>query len=654
MEKTDKARIYVVEVEDETNRMLSRLSTCIFSAKTGIFRKILLLLIVFILVFSGFFAFQYLSTPANSGARNTLLEQVPTTQSLILRGGFFDYFEADSFSNNTILAYNVSSNAPISTAIMSALQLDEFANNTNDPISNSITYQNGTSVQGNLSISPGQYFLVFYNYNSGRADIQFGYILTPNTPMSHGPAQGPFASGIATFGITNNSGSVTPYEIRTNEIVGDANISSMEVDTPNAGQYGVSVTGATLQLNTLLVVNDSSSSIPKVYWLQNVPDFKTGPSQVSFGDEIWNWTNLVGYLSNQSVVSTNLQNGGAVYPVGTGPCSEACYVYNYNGNNETYSVPFDFELLVKATVIPETGVLVQMGELLQNNGSTVPWGINWFDNITIVDPNVQSAYFDVTGNSVPPIGLYYDTELVFGGEGNAEVAHFTELNASLGLFYQSSTNASSPLPSFPTFYSFSGDTGESADDLVVTYSNGIATLGTGLNPNYVYLGNASQSLILQAPSSTSTTTTSSLSSSSTESSATQTSSTSTIPTSSTTTIVITTSSTSSESTSTTSSSILSTTQFTNSSIIPTTSSSISSTSNSISSTSSSSLIVGSSSTSSTNSTTPTSSTLEASHTSTKTTSTGISEWEWTSVAVIGIVIVVFLALMVLRRKPVTS
>ncbi len=100
---------------------------------------------------------------------------------------------------------------------------------------------------------------------------------SPNTPLSYGAIQGPLASGIASFGIANNSGVVTPYEIKTNEIVGVANISSMQVYTPNANQYGVAVTGATLQLNTELVINDNNAGTnQKVYWVQNVPDFETG------------------------------------------------------------------------------------------------------------------------------------------------------------------------------------------------------------------------------------------------------------------------------------------------------------------------------------------------------------------------------------------
>jgi len=418
--------------------------------------------------------------------RPASFHDVSLSQSLSLQSNSYEYFEIDSFNNNTLLEIVATSDAPISTAVMNSTQLNIFENSQTSPISDSLWVYNGTSVQHPMVLPNGQYFLVFYSeYN---VNIQYGYEVFPNTPFSYGAPAYPLASGLAAFGIYNNSGVITPYEIKTNHLVGVANISSFSVNTANASKYGDSVTGATLQLNAMLVVQDSSSP-QKVYWVQEVPDFTTGASQVSFGDEIWNFTDLTGFLSNETITSTNFQNGGFVYP----PVNGSTYVYSYSANNVTYNLPLDFGLLINATAVPGTGVMVQLGYHLLSNGSSslAPSTTAWFDNVTIVDPNVQSAYFDVAGNSTTPVGDFFDAELVFCGEGNLEPAYFTQLSAVLGLFYQ---NGSGALTSFPTYYSFSGDTGEAADNLVVGYSNGLAQVGTGSNPNYVYLGNASATL----------------------------------------------------------------------------------------------------------------------------------------------------------------
>ena len=68
--------------------------------------------------------------------------------------------------------------------------------------------------------------------------------------------------------------------------MGLAKISSIQVSTPDAFRYGASATGATLQLNAMLVVTDNGGALQKVYWVKNAPDFVTGASQVSFGDEV--------------------------------------------------------------------------------------------------------------------------------------------------------------------------------------------------------------------------------------------------------------------------------------------------------------------------------------------------------------------------------
>ena len=283
---------------------------------------------------------------------------------------------------------------------------------------------------------------------------------------------------------------VIPYEIRTNEIVGIANITALDAKTHNASLYGDNVAGATLQLNANVVVTDNSGQ-QYTYWAQNVQDFVTSVPVVSVGDSLWNNTDLVGYMDNQSVTSSNFENGGFVSATNTN--GTITYNYQYSTTNASYSLPYNSALLMNESVNPNVGVLLQMGIRVLGNGSAVVpvQHTYWYDNITIHDPSVNSAYFEVSGNDTTPLGSYYNAELVFAGEGNGESANFIQTDALLGLFHQNDTNGS--LISFPSYYSFGGDTGEAASNLNVAYSNGIAQVSVG-NPNYVYLGNASLAL----------------------------------------------------------------------------------------------------------------------------------------------------------------
>ncbi|MDA4134685.1 MAG: thermopsin, partial [Thaumarchaeota archaeon] len=305
---------------------------------------------------------------------------------------------------------------------------------------------------------------VTYNIQTFPINPYFYYPLTPPEP-----------TGVASFGLNNASGVVSPYTIKSTDVIGIADIASMEAYNASASFYNDTLSGATLQLNSVLVVNELGGD-QQDYWTQNTPDFVTSASAVSWADNIWNGS-VSGFLSNSTITSTD---GGYAYPADPG------YYYSYQSSNSSVSYPFLLALLMSESTIPGTGVQVQFGAQVMGNGSENAQAIDWFDNATIHDASVQSAYFEVSGNATVPDGLYYESELVFGGEGNGEATGFTALSAALGLYYGNSTTGVQT--AYPTDYTFGGNTGEAADNIQVTYAgNGISTLSLG-TPDYGYLG----------------------------------------------------------------------------------------------------------------------------------------------------------------------
>jgi thermopsin len=436
--------------------------------------KIIVSLVLFLLAASSL-----MSIATHVDAYSTK-DTLPSAQSITVPNGYFIPVEIDTFANSSWIDFAVNSNVSISTALMDSAQYNIFNNSATDDISNALTEQNGTTDNQDIHVSSGAYFLVFFDYDdSGTANVTFTYQAYPVTPFVDGALFPPEPTGLASFGIYNDSGNAVPYEIKTNSLVGAANITSLQAYNASAATLNDTVSGTTLQLNAMLVVNQNDSQY--VYWAQNTPDFVTNVSQVSYGDNFWNNSDANGFLSNQSVISSD---GNDVYPTDDNGTSQ--YYYGFSTNNYTYVEPFDIKLLMNDSILPHEGVLLQMGAQVLSNGSqTVSMPIFWFDNITINDPNVQSAYFYVSGNDSTPIGTFYDAELVFAGEGNSEATNFTKMDSTLGLFYlNSSSNQMSP---FPSYYSFGGDTGEATYNLRVQYTgNGLAqvTIGT---PNYVYL-----------------------------------------------------------------------------------------------------------------------------------------------------------------------
>ncbi len=250
-----------------------------------------------------------LTSSANSLFSKDL--KLPAAQSTTLPSDYYVPLEIDSLSNSTWLAYSVQSNLTISVALMNSAQFNTFNNSATTDISNSIAYQNGTGATGDYHVSFGAYYLVFYNtQSSGTANITFTDATYPYTPYIAGPLIPPEPMGLASFGLYNISDNAIPYSVETPSIVGAANISSIQAYNASAPSVNDTTSGATLQLNAVLVAQGENGT-EQVYWIQDTPDFVTNASQVSYNDNAWNNSDLNGYLSNQTMTSPN---GPSVFP----------------------------------------------------------------------------------------------------------------------------------------------------------------------------------------------------------------------------------------------------------------------------------------------------------------------------------------------------
>ena len=399
----------------------------------------------------------------------------------MLPSGYFTYFPVDAFENTTIVQYSLTSNTSVSTAFMTSAQFQDF-NNSNGLLSNSITYQNGTESDRTLRVTVGSYDVLVYAY-ARTANASLDLAVFPNNPLSFGPLPPPEPSGMASYGLTNQSGIDAPYAIASTDVIGVASISSLDAYNSTAESIGQNPSGATLQLNSVLVVDEKGGGT-QAYWCQNTPDFVTSASQVALADNVWNYS-VSGFLSNDSITS----EGGGGYVSTFQQNGTTQYYYAYEESNSSYSLPLGLVMLINATAEPGTGVLVRFGVWFTGGALGGRTGTDWYDNVTIHDPTASSAYFLTAGNYTTPLGTFYDTELVFGGEGGGEATNFTQLGASLGLFYANST--SDRMNAFPSYFGFGLDTAEGADNVMVKYlGSGTARVSVG-TPSYGYLGAAS-------------------------------------------------------------------------------------------------------------------------------------------------------------------
>ena len=350
--------------------------------------------------------------------------------------------------------FQVHSNTTVNVYFMSSSQ---FANFQSTGSTQSIYSSEGTSVSADVGpLSAGTYYLVVYNdISSQNAYVNYNLSTIPvNIYSFHQSLPAPV--GITDYGVLNASGVLYPYKILYNEAIGFADIYSLQAynSSPPAG---VSPYGASLQQNVVLQVNTTEGNYE--YWLQNVPNFWTNNDTMYFVDNVWNLSASTSYLTNQTITG----NGYVSY------CGNDAF-YGYATSTQRYALPLTLYLVTNYNY-SQNAVTVSFGYAFSANSP-----ITWYDNVTIHDSNITAASLVVDGYETTPRGIFYDSELVFGGEGNGEQTYFTRMNATLLMWYVL-PNGSKVLP--PAIYGFGSDTAEAADDLSTALVGGYPTVEVG-------------------------------------------------------------------------------------------------------------------------------------------------------------------------------
>ena len=300
-----------------------------------------------------------------------------------------------------------------------------------------------------INLPPGIYYVVFYNNVSGGSATVGFYTISRPAP-----------TGIADYGVEYSGGTLTPYTLTFNEIVGQVSFQGQ----PSGYVVGSGGNSFSVQLNAVIYV--STSSGPQELWAQDVAVISGGT--MFFGDNLWNFTAPNAPLSG-------VTGSGKIY----------------NGQYYAYATPlmpfqqsFKFVMAVKQS--SSNSILVSFGYSLPGENTV------WFDNATVTfSSQVNGAYFEVNGNAQTGSNNAYDAELVMGGPSNGTNYNFTSLDVALNMYYVSGESAVYPL----TTYMFGIDTAEGACD-VYTGQNGIATVGYDYYPYVSTQGQAIQPLII--------------------------------------------------------------------------------------------------------------------------------------------------------------
>lgn len=295
----------------------------------------------------------------------------------------------------------------------------------------------------------------------------------------------PQSVGLASYGLYGNLSGVG---ISTNEVYGYANISSM-LFFNQSPPYGTSQYGASLQLNSVMSVLINGTR--QLFWLQNVAQFDTSNDTMELVSNIWNVTSGKAHVHAQTLAGAGQS---LVWH------RASLYAYQYPQDYPLqYSLPLKLWLVTDIhnftvydypgnTTYSTTYPVVSFGyTFTAPNGTVEP--LMYYDNVTFNSTSFwgSDAIMLTLPSEVPHNNscMFFDTELIFGGQAGGEISRAESLNATLGLYY---LNGSKPSV-FPYYYQFGSDTGEGVTNVTssINQSSGTARLSIGDYDPYAQL-----------------------------------------------------------------------------------------------------------------------------------------------------------------------
>jgi len=420
---------------------------------------------------SGYYYFVLLSNFSN--ATFNFITTKPTLYRLINGNGTLGL----ALSNISFVNFTVASIYPEKIHLSEGNESQSLVN---------ITKQNTSYIWWDYrQLNAGKYAIEFNATKNNTSFISIKIIpelVNPFYYIFQNKSNGALPVGIASYGLYNNLNTpVKTYQIKTDEVVGIANISAIKAYNATPPK-NVSKYGASLQLNVMMNGHDGQGK-KLAYWLQDVVVFNTSDNNFYLVDNIWN-------ASLPRANMTEVIGDGRLSLYNYTAYNRKFYAYAYPKYYMNYSLPLSVKLIIETN-----GNEISFGyQILKNDFcsfypdsftcqyqylNATPQSTIFYDNVTI--PNLNNYSILVTPYYYTPSTLtnesnnYYDAELIFGGEDNGENTTFSYMNATLNLYY----DKDGILEEFPSYYSFGKDTEEGVYNLNTMILNGTCYVRIG-------------------------------------------------------------------------------------------------------------------------------------------------------------------------------
>ena len=315
--------------------------------------------------------------------------------------------------------------------------------------------------------------------NIKNSKIPLKYVMLPNfnpTDLNKpgalvhpGYAVAPAPMGLGFYGIVNQSGMLVGSNYTSPSYEATVSLSNLsDFNLVDDGPYSV-----TFQLNAVLHNVTLFGNSSYNFWTQNVVFYSARTHELTFLDNIWNFSSPAFYMS-PNVFYEHGPNGNL----------EAPTFYYAIGPTFTVQYPFSLSLYLNSTLLNGRSAIF-FNYSLTSNGKTISGSFDYaIFNSTygLINYSAPAPTYLVSGNTITPTGFIpYDAEIMIGGPGGGSTADVLNINGTMSLKYWTSTG----YINVPSAYDVGSETGETSTGVNVYYkTTGTAILTTG--PSFVY------------------------------------------------------------------------------------------------------------------------------------------------------------------------
>ncbi len=297
---------------------------------------------------------------------------------------------------------------------------------------------------------------VFFPNTNRPTHLSTSGTLSPSYPGTPAPM------GLSDLGLGSGGG----YVYNTSSFESVMTLNSFNDYNPGYAGWDAPPNYMTFQLNTVTVNTSYPGFTNGSFWIQNVVHFNG--SSLQFENNIWNFSSPAAALN----AGTLLNYTGTLVP------GSFYYVYG-----PTYQVSYPFTLTLYNNLTGQGGHPgVYFNYTITNTSGSVSGSYDYVTWNGTYNPS-SPIQFQVNGQHYNPLGyLFYDAEIIFGGNGGGANAVLTELNGTANLNYWNS--ATNSYASVPSAYDYGEDTGETSIGVSAYYVGTTEYLNQGPSLQY--------------------------------------------------------------------------------------------------------------------------------------------------------------------------